>query len=262
MIGRSYASRWREAVEARLASQVPIPGPVLTEADLAGLPDPVRRYVSASGALGRPVPVNLRVEFAAVMYRRPGDTGMKARSVQVNWFDRPTRLFTMTARMFGLPVRALHLYRDEEATFQVRVGGLKTMVDQSGEIISGIETVTLLNDLCVFAPGTLADPRLEWHPVDDRTVGVTFHNGRRVVDATLFFNDRDELVDFASEDRPELDGERVVAPRWRTPMSDHRTVAGMHLPHHALAVYDRPDGPFTYGEFDLVSVRYDVTSAE
>lgn len=41
--------------------------------------------------------------------------------VQGNVFGRPARLFLMKAHMFGLPVRALHLYRKEAATFQVRV---------------------------------------------------------------------------------------------------------------------------------------------
>jgi hypothetical protein len=184
---------------------------------------------------------------------------MRAHSVQLNWFDRPARMFLMSARMFGLPVRALHLYRDEQATFQVRVAGLVTIVDESGESISSRESVTVLNDLCVFAPGRLADPALAWRPVDDRTAEVTFRNGRREVRATLLFNERDELVDFWSDDRPEISKGGVLAKRWRTPLSDYRLIGGMRLAARGLAIYERPGGPFTYGEFTARSVRYDVT---
>ena len=262
MSPRSYDDRWHEAVAARLADQPMGPGPVLREADLDHLPAPVRRYVVASGAVDRPIPRNLRLEFDAVMRRRPGDAGMAARSVQLNWFDRPTRLFLMTARMFGLPVRALHCYRDEQATFQVRAAGLLTMVDLSGDPISDGETVTVLNDLCVYAPGALADARLEWAAIDDRTAGVGFRNGRRVAHATLAFGDRDQLVDFWSDDRPESVGKALVARRWRTPVSDHREVDGLRLPHRGLAVYERPDGPFTYGEFSVRTIGYDVTTPD
>ena len=203
MAGRSFDARWAAAVAAELAAEPLGAAPVLAEADLAPLPAPVRRYVLASGAVGRPVPRNMRLEFDAVMLRKPGDPGMPATSTQLNWFRRPTRLFLMKARMFGLPVRALHLYRDEQATFQVRAAGLVTMVDQSGDAISRAETVTVLNDMCVFAPGALVDPRLAWEPVDDRTAAVTFTNGRHRVAATLLFNERDELADFWSDDRPE-----------------------------------------------------------
>ena len=230
----------------------------LQEDDLARLPEPVRRYVRATGAVGRPRPRNVRVEFDAGMRRRPGDRPMPSTSIQYNFFDRPTRLFTMKARIYGLPVGALHLYREEAATFQVRVASLVNVVDLKGEGISRTETVTVLNDLCFFAPGALADPRVTWEAVDDRTAVVRFANGPHRVSATLLFNDADELVDFWSDDRPEGGGGVLRQMRWNTPIDDYRDVDGRHVGHHGLAVYAYPDGPFTYGDFRLRSVAYDV----
>ena len=136
-----------------------------------------------------------------------------------------------------------------------------TMVDESGDAISRAETVTVLNDLCVFAPGALVDPRLAWEPVDDRTAGVTFVNGRWTVRATLLFNERDELVDFLSDDRPENADGGFAQRRWSTPISGYRVIDGLRLPTHGDAVYARPDGPFTYREFTVRSIPYDIASA-
>ena len=123
--------------------------------------------------------------------------------------------------MFGLPVRALHLYRHEQATFRVRVASLVNIVNQQGEQISAAETVTVLNDLCVMAPGALVDPRLSWGPIDDRNAGVTFINGPHSVTATLVFNEHDELVDFVSDDRPDSSSGTFIpdagVPRFRLP---------------------------------------------
>jgi hypothetical protein len=249
-------------VAEQLAAQSLVPAPILAEAHLAPLPAPVRRYVLASGAVGRPCPRNLRLVMDAQMFRKPGGPPIAATSTQLNWFDRPTRLFLMKARMFGLPVRALHLYRDEQATFQVRVAGLVTMVDQAGESISSAETVTLLNDLCAFAPGALVDTRLAWTPIDDRSASVVFTNGRRRVTATLLFNERDELADFWSDDRPESGDNVVLARRWNTPLSAYQVIDGLRLPTSGEAVYQRPEGPFTYGTFTLRSVAYDVAATE
>lgn len=259
---RSYEARWRAAVADELAAEATATRPVLPAAHLAGLPDPVRRYVEASGAVGKPVPRNMRLEFDAVMWRRPGGSRMPARSVQLNGFGRLSRLFVMRARMFGLPVQGLHLYREERATFQVRAAGLVTMVDEAGDAISRAETVTLLNDLCVFAPATLADPRLTWRPVDDRTAAVELENGPYRVAATVRFNERDELVDFWSDDRPEGGiGAGSQPSRWRTPISAYRVIDGRRLPTVATAIYERPEGPFTYGAFTLRSIAYDVSAA-
>ncbi len=251
-------ARFGELVEAEFAAQPLTPSSTLAEEDLAPLPAPVQRYVRASGAVGRPRPRNVRIEFDAVMRRKPGDQGMAATSVQYNFFDRPARLFFMTARMHALPVQALHVYRLEEATFTVRVASLVNMVDQHGPEISRAETVTVLNDLCVFAPGALVDPRLSWQPIDDRSAAVTFTNGPHRVSATLLFGEHGELVDFWSDDRPDSSSGRFVPMRWSTPVGDHREVGGLRLPTRGSTIYARPDGPFTYGEFTLRSLACDV----
>jgi hypothetical protein len=252
----SYEQRWRSAVREELEAGAATPRPVLREADLAGLPEPVRRYVLGSGAVGRPVPRSFRLDFAAVMARRPGDR-LRSVSRQVNVIDRPARLFLMRSRMFGFPVQALHLYRGTAATFQVRVAGAVTMVDEAGEAISRGETVTVLNDMVVFAPGALGDPRLAWEPVDDAAARVVFTNGPWSVAATLLF-DGDRLVDFWSDDRPESVGKGFVPRRWRTPLDAYRVVDGVRVATHGRAVYERPEGPFAYGEFTLRTLRYDI----
>ncbi len=252
----SFEQRWKRAVHEELEPGLALPGPVLLESDLANLPEPVRRYVVASGAVGRPVPRSFMLDFAAVMARRPGDR-LQSTSRQVNVVGRPARLFLMRSRMFGLPVQALHLYRGDSATFQVRVAGAVTMVDHAGDGISRCETVTILNDLVAFAPGALVDPRLAWEPVDDATARVAFSNGRWTVAATLLF-EGDRLVDFWSDDRPESVGKEFVARRWRTPLDTYRVVDGIRVPTHGSAVYERPEGPFAYGEFTLRGLRYDV----
>ena len=256
--GRSLRVRYDQVVAAEFAAQpLTSDAATLTAADLEGLPDPVRRYIQRSGAVGRPRPQNMRVGMDATMYRKPGQP-MRARSVQYSFFGRPTRLFLMDARMFGLPVRALHVYRQETATFTVRVASTVNMVNLRGQEISATETVTVLNDMCLMAPGALVDPRLAWDSADDRSATVTFTNGPHVVTATLVFNDRDELVDFWSDDRPDSSTGRFVPMRWSTPVTEYRDVGGRHLLHSGGAVYLRPDGPFTYGEFTMRSIQYDV----
>lgn len=258
MTERVSRARYDQIVASEFDSQPLVAAAPLLEADLASLPAPVQRYVRASGAVGRPRPQNMRVEFAAVMRRKRGDPGMAATSVQYSFFGRHARLFFMKARMYGLPVRALHVYRTDQATFTVRVASLVNMVDQEGDQISRAETVTVLNDLCAFAPGSLVDPRLTWQPIDDRSTIVRFTNGPWQVAATLRFNERDELVDFWSDDRPDSSSGRFVPARWSTPLGDYREIDGLRLPTRGSAIYARPDGPFTYGDFTLRSIAVDL----
>jgi hypothetical protein len=251
-------ARFDELVAAEFGAQPLGAAETITEDDLGPLPLPVQRYVRASGAVGRPRPQNVRIEFDAVMRRKPGEAGMAATSVQYNFFGRPARLFFMKARMFGLPVGALHVYRDEQATFTVRVASLVNMVDQDGDEISRAETVTVLNDLCVFAPGALVDSRLSWQALDDRSAAVTFTNGPHRVSATLVFDGQDRLMDFWSDDRPDSSSGRFIPMRWNTPVGDYTEADGLFVATRGSTVYARPGGPFTYGEFTLRSIAFDL----
>lgn len=257
--GRSLRSRFDRIVAAEFAAQPlqPANAPV-TAADLARLPDPVARYLERSGAVGRPRPQNMHVVLDANMYRKPGQAPMRAQSEQYSFFGRPTRIFLMDARMFGLPVRALHVYREESATFTVRVASTVNMVDLSGPEISAAETVTVLNDMCLMAPGALLDSRLTWSDLDDRAARVHFTNGPHRVRATLQFNDDDELINFWSDDRPDSSNGHFTPMRWSTPVSEHGDFGGMHLLRRGGAVYERPEGPFMYGDFTLSTIEFDV----
>jgi len=251
----SYQARLRAA----FAEQPHHPAAPLGEPDLAHLPAPVQRYLRRAGAVGRPRPRNVRLEFDARMWRAPGAAPMAATSVQHNFLARPTRLFLMKARMFGLPVQVFHAYADEQATMQVRVASLVDLVDLSGDELSLGETVTLLNDMSFFAPGALVDPRLAWEPLDERSAKVTFVNGRLRVEATLHFDGQDELVNFTSDHRAALlpDG-TLRRSRWSTPVDGYREIDGRRVGTHGVAIYAYPEGDFTYGDFRLRSVAWDV----
>ena len=244
---RAYEDRKAEAKAAPRAEPR-----LLTEADIAHLPPPVRRYIALTGSIGRPVVTEITVQFEATMFDAPGAPGMTGPIVQYERFDLPRRLFLMTTRMKGLPVAVLHDFNRDRATMQVRLAGLVNVVDVGGPELTRTESVTILNDLCFFAPSRLIDPRLTWTPIDDTRARVSFALGPNTVSAELIFNEEGELVDFASDDRGmlEKDGSLQVQ-RWTTPLSTYRDFGGWHLASEGDAIWHMPEGPFTYGHLRL-----------
>lgn len=244
---RAFKTRKAEAMAVPRAE-----AKVLTEADIAHLPPPVRRYIALTGSIGRPVVTEITLRFEATMYDAPGAPGMTGPVEQYERFDIPRRLFLMTAWMKGLPGAVLHDFNRGNATMRVRLAGLISVVDIGGAEPTRSETVTILNDLCLFAPSSMIDPRLSWTPIDDTRARVTFVLGPNAVSAELIFNAAGELVDFVSDDRGmlEKDGSlRVV--RWTTPVSSYRDLGGWHLAGEGEAVWHLLEGPFTYGYFQL-----------
>lgn len=236
---------------------------VLTDTEIAHLPLPVKKYLEYTGALGRSIPRNVRIEFEAEMFRKPGDAPMKARSCQYNFLGSYSRIFQMEARKMFIPFRARHIYRKQQATFVVRVAGLFNVVDLEGDELTRAETVTVLNDLCLFAPGGLADKRLSWSEIDATTAKVTLVNGPYTVSATLFFNPKGDLINFISDDRSALmDDGTLKQARWSTPVGNYREIQGRRVPAYGETIWHYPEGDFVYGRFRLAGIRYNLSSYE
>lgn len=250
--GPDLTGEFRRMLAAEVASDAARPHPLVTEASIAHLPEPVQRYVRTSGALGKPRPASLTVTYDAQMFAKPGAAAMTGVAVQYDRFDPPKRLFYMPSRMMGLPVKVLHDYDGTHASMRVRIAGLYSVVDAKGPEFSRIETVTLLNDLCLFAPGWLADPRLTWTPVDALAADVRFRNGPHEVAARLHFNAEGELVNFTSADRGvvQTDGSAKLAP-WSTPVRDYREIGGQRVTTYGEAVWHEAAGDFAYGKFTV-----------
>jgi hypothetical protein len=148
---------------------------------------------------------------------------MRFTAEQVNTYGSdPSRVSFMDATMFGLPVDVLHTFVGSAATMRAKVCSLVRVVDAAGPDMARAETVTLLNDLCLFAPAALVDAPITWHALDHRRVPATYTNGAHVVTAELVFNYQAELVDFISDGRMAAtpDGKGFTPQRWSTPLQE------------------------------------------
>lgn len=252
--------RFDDAVAAAAARQPATAPAIVTDADVEALPAPVARWMRRVGVVGKPRVHNFVVDMHAQLNRGPGEPWMETPVLQVSFVPEPTRLFLLRTRMKGLPVTGLHAYTHDGARMQIRVAGVVNMVDESGDAFTRAETVTMLNDVCIMAPGALLDGRFEWQAVSDTSATVTFTNGPHRVAATLYFTPDGDLVDFASDDRHALpdDGER-----WTTPLRAHRDLNGLWLPTEGDAVWHYADKPaWLYGRFTILRIRYNVPVAQ
>src|SRR5664280_2498023 len=138
----SYRAEYRRRVDAALTE--PLPNGVVTEADLADLPEPVATYVRRSGAVGQPRVTNFQARMHGRIRAGTTTAWMSFTGEQVNTYGpQPSRLFFMDATMFGLPVDVLHTYVGPSATMRVKACSLVPMVNAAGPDMDQAETVTV-----------------------------------------------------------------------------------------------------------------------
>jgi hypothetical protein len=252
---RSFHAQYLRDTHAGLARVVATP--IVTEADLVPLPDPVKRYLRLTRSVGQPRVHSYHLRFTGRIRSAPESRWMPFEAEQQSFADQPTRLFLMRARMFGVPVEAFHRALGGHASMQVTLAGAFSLENARGDEMDRAETVTLFNDMCLLAPGTLIDPNIAWEAVDATTARARFNHGGRTIAATLLFNGVGELVNFESDDRARSElGVMFAARRFSTPVRDYRDFGPVRLMSFGEARWLLPDGEFTYGEFNLVDISY------
>jgi len=220
----AHSERVRELVAA-----APAPEGIVSEADLAGLPAPVARYVRRSGAIGRPRVTGFTATFHGRIRSDADSAWMSFTGRQLNAFgSEPQRLFLISATRAGLPVTVFHDYHAGTATMRGRLIGLVPIIDASGPEMDRSETVTVLNDIVVFAPAAIVDAPIDWTAVDDTHVRARYRAGGHTVQAELVFDGDGDLVDFVSDDRSRAsgDGRSFTQARWSTPLGEYRETHG------------------------------------
>jgi len=250
-----FENTFRRDVKENLQQNSVISGELLTEADLIHLPVPVQNYLRYAAVVNKPIVKNARIVFQGQM-RDKGKDWFDFTSEQYNFFDEPARLFFMKATMFGISLPGYHHYIKTAAVMDIRLFGLFPVLQKQGAVMDKTETVTLFNDMCLLAPATLIDKRIQWRPVNDTTVSATFTNHHITITADLFFNRQGQLVNFVSGDRTAV-SEMKTFP-FSTPVAGYKNVAGYNVMGAGEAVWQYPDGKFTYGKFNLISIEYNT----
>ncbi|HKK80721.1 MAG TPA: DUF6544 family protein, partial [Prolixibacteraceae bacterium] len=169
----------------------------ITKADMENLPVPVAKYLEHCGWIGKDIPRNFFFRFDGRFSLKPGKE-MRVKSEQYNWLKHsPARLFYMKNPM----ISGYHCYNENGASMLIKLLGRIKVAYADGPEMDQAELVTFLNDMCLFAPGALVDAPISWKSIDSHTVKATISQYGYKISATLFFNEKYELVNFISNDR-------------------------------------------------------------
>lgn len=235
--------------------------PILTVDDVAHLPEAVQKYLAHAGVIGKEKVQNFRVVCAGEMKMDPQKGWVKIKCEQCDFLDEPTRLFLIKAKMSGIPFLGLDSYVNGEGNMLIKVAGLFTVADARGRHMDQGEAVTLLNDMCVLAPATLIDARIQWEMLDPLTVKATFSDENCRVSATLYFNEMGELSNFVTDDRyyTTMDNS-YTNMRWSTPVRDYKDMNGFKLASYGESIWHMEQDDYCYAKFTIKEIEYNLES--
>ncbi len=253
----SYQNIYKSEVQKRLEPIENIPN--VSEKDTQHLPDSIQKYLQYTGVISRPKINNFRLLFKGEMKQKMDGKWMDITSEQYNFYSNYTRLFYIRSSLYGIPFDGLHKYVGHKATMQIKVASIFQVVDAKGEEMDQSDTVTFFNDMCLFAPATLIDKNINWEQIDPLTVRAKFINKDITITATLYFNEKGQLINFISNDRYLTgSGKKYENYKWSTPVKRYKNFNGRKIPTYGEAIWHTLEGEFTYAKFDLKEIEYNL----
>ena len=226
----------------------------LTEADVASLPPPVKRWLDASGAIGKPRARTVRLLQRGEMRTSPTGPFMHAEAKQYFTVDEPGFVWTVDVTMFGVvPVVGRDSYVDGRARMFIQAGGLVTVADGTGEKFDQGTLLRFLGEIIWFPSAAIA-PYIAWEPIDDAKAKATISHHGTSASAVFEFDERGRLTTMSA--KRYLNGETLED--WTIPITEWKAIRGIEMPTRGSAVWKlapEKGGDFEYYRWEILDVE-------
>lgn len=260
---RLYRRMAADVIAAGLVPR-PVTAASLSEADLAGLPATVQRYLKFMCVVGRPPDWSFLTHLTGRFRLRPRLPWMRCEVWQYSSSVAVARLFHMRIHAGVLRMTGRDAYLSGRGRMSGKLAGLVPVAAGSGPEYDVGELTTYLNDAVLLAPSMLLSLPVTWAETGDNSFDVTLEDAGRRVSGRVFLDERGAPVNFSTNDRWCALPGGLVQTRWSTPVEGWAESNGRWLPARGSAVWDLPDGPFSYAQFQFRpdAIRYNVPPAE
>lgn len=253
--GGSYWS-FDRSMDSEVAGLVAAAGDnprAVTEVELAGLPAPVRRYLSASGVVGRPVPSIVRLKQVGRLRGSPDADWMAFEAEQVYTTNPPGLVWRAWFPSRRVPVvTGRDAYLEGTGGIEMKMLGFFPVASESGGELTDAVLMRFLNEIMWFPQAYIGD-NVTWRGIDAHSAEVTLSDRGRNATGTVFFDDEGRQANFrARRFNTETRGIEI----WETPITGYGEFDGVAVPTSGQGVWKLEGGDFVYIELEIVEIAY------
>ena len=236
----------------------PLPGDIITEEHLSGLPEIVQRYMIESGILGQTMVSTVQMRQTGKIRTAPDAPWMKVKAVEIYNIERSNFLWYADVKMNPfIRLTGYDLLQDGHGSMKIKLFDLFPVVNATGPSIDQGAMMRYLNELMWLPMGYL-HPAVSWNQQEEKSVEVSMNINNITVSGILEFNDNALPINFTAK-RYMDDGKGGSSlEAWMTPLDSWREFHGVILPEHGYASWMLEDGEFQYIELTVEDVQFGV----
>ena len=253
-----YDRQVRAEVAAMFASRQPVPPGVITEADLAPLPEPVQRWLRYSGVVGKERVATVRLKMKGTMRQTAEGPWFPIEAEEYYTTNPPALIWSATAKPAPiLTMRIKDTYSQGRGRLQVKVLSAMTVADGRGAGVDQGTLLRFLNEIMWFPSAALSD-YIRWEAVDHSSAKATLTYGGISASATFIFDPAGAPINMIAQRR--YRDATGTYDRWETPLYDYGEFGGVRIPTSGEAVWKLSTGDLSYGKLQITHVEYNNPS--
>lgn len=227
---------------------------LITEDNIANLPEPVQRWLYRAGVVNRARPRTVRLKQEGQFRLRPEQDWMPFTAQQYFTIERPGYVWSVNLRMFPLvSVAGRDRYLDGETSIRMRALSLVPLADTSGSEFNQAALLRYLGEMIWF-PSAALEPYISWEEIDANSARATISDAGVSAPATFEFNESGMPVRLTAMRENEVTGtpEPWTATAWRTDIFQ-----GITVPSEGEVTWNYESGDYTYIRWRITDLEYD-----
>ena len=258
-VGRvTFERRMNEEIAALLATNSVTEPAIVTNDDLAALPEPVQRWLRWAQVVGKEYPITVRLKQEGRFRQAEGGNWMSFTAEEYFTTEPPAFVWKTRMQMFPfVSIVGRDRYADGRGVIEMRLLGIVPVANAAGPAMDQGALLRYLNEMMWF-PAAALSPYITWTELDVISAVATMSYAGVTASATFVFDAEGKPVDMIAE-RQDLSRGRLET--WSTPLRAYGEFHGVRVPSEGAGVWKYESGDFPYIELRITEVEYNQPAA-
>lgn len=232
---------------------------VISENDIAYLPEIVQKWMINSRIIGKPIVKTVRLKQLGTLRTNQNNKWMPFKATQ--YFNTVNPSFVWQTKVFAMPLINLlgrDKFKDNKGEMLIKIVGLVPVVKESDNPeINSSAMLRYLAEICWF-PSAALNEYLSWKTINANSAKATFTYKNQSVSGVFSFNNKGDFVSFETM-RYYSSNNNYQLEKWLITINDYKVFHGIKIPSQCKITWKLKDGDFNWLNLEVISIDYNCT---
>lgn len=226
--------------------------------EVESLPDPVQRYLRFAITNGTGSNHKLaRLKHGGRFKNNKNGRWLTIRGEE--YISTVPKGFVWYAKVSMTPliwIKGKDKYLDGKGNMLIKLFSVIEVADGKGRDFDSGAFIRWLSEIVPLVPTIIIDPQFVWEEIDSNSAKLIVEDSGMKIQSIFHFNEKGEMTDFISDERPFVTDAKSVPMRWTVRYRKYRRFGIFMVPTEFEAVWNLPEGDFSYAIFTIESIDY------